>query len=431
MKKKIKGESFNIKKFLIAIFSLMFLLFFIFYFIHQLKNVPISFTIKKGRLAEEELVKAIFVRKEEVLGENGTKKRIEKIKEEGSRVAKGEDVFRYYSEDKQNIIKQIDDINTEINKYIQSQKINLNSPNNEVINKYIRDVINNMTNTTSQAKNKEMTKDIINKLQEKAKDGELFKYDENIKRLNKEKSDLESKLTLDTKMVTAPFAGMVSYKIDGFENKLKVDTIEQFNSENLKKLNIKNNIQIPKSETNGKVVDNFEMYILAETNNKEASIKKVGDYIKIRVQGNVINAEIIKLPNDDRKNDKVIILKITENVEKLIDNRSMQVDLIWWEKEGLKVSNKAIEEEKGFHFIIKNKWTYREKIIVKIVKKTEEFSLVENYTSEELKELGIDITKVRPNVQDGDEIVIISDKEKNKKENTIKVQKMVKENDNK
>lgn len=423
MKKKVKGESFNVKKFLIIVFSLIFLLFFVLYFIHQLKNVPISFTIKKGRLAEEELVKAIFIRKEEILGENGTKKRIEKIKEEGSRVAKGEDVFRYYSEDKQNIIKQIDDINIEINRYLQNQKINLNSPNNEIINKYIRDVINKMTNTASQAKNKEMINDIINKLQEKAKDGEIFKYDENIKRLNKEKSDLESKLTLDTKMIKAPFAGMISYKIDGFENKLKVDTIEQVNSDDLKKLNIKNNIQIPKSETNGKVVDNFEMYIAAETNNKEVLEKKVGDYIKIRVQGNIINAEIIKLPNKEIKNDKVIILKITENVEKLIDNRSMQIDLIWWEKEGLKVSNKAIEEEKGFHFIIKNKWTYREKIIVKIVKETEEFSLVENYTSEELKELGIDITKFRPNLQEGDEIVIISEKEKNKKENIKKIKK--------
>ena len=422
MKKNKKGKKLNIKKFFMGAFALAFLFFLIFFFIHQLKNAPISFTLKKGRLAEEETVKAIFIRKEEVLGEINNKKRIEKIKDEGTRVAKGDGVFRYYSDDKQNIINKIDGINDEINKYLKKQKINLNSPDNEVINKEIREIINDITKETSQAKNKEMTNNILGKLQEKAKDGEIFKDDENIKRLNKEKKELENKLTKDTKMMSAPFAGMVSYKIDGFEDKLKVDTIEEISSNDLKKLNIKNNVQIPKSEINGKVVDNFEAYIAAEINTEKAKEKKVGDFIKLRIQGNIINAEIIKLPEKSKKNDKVIILKITENVEKLIDTRSMQITLIWWEKEGLKVSNKAIEEDKGFNFIVKNKWTYKEKIIVKVIKKTEEFSLVENYTSEELKEMGIDISGVkRPNVQEGDEIMILTDKEKQREENKTNI----------
>lgn len=419
-----------IQKIMLIIFFIAFLIFILHSLFSQLKMSAMSFTIKRGRLADEEMVKGIFVRKEEILGEDGNL-RLDKIKSEGSRVSKGDDVFRYYSEDEQKVTLKIDEINKEINKYLQSQKINISSPENQVINEQIRKIIEEITRTSSQAKNIESLNNISEKLTDKAKNGNFFENDENINRLNKEKAGLENKLNENTKILKSPFAGIVSYKIDGFEGKLKWDDVLNLKEEDLKKLNIKAGSQIPVSDVNGKVVDNFSMYVVTKTNNKNTKNKKEGEYIKLRIQDDIINAEIIKLPKKDVKDDHILILKITQNVEKLIDTRSTNLDLIWWEKEGLKVSNQAIEEEKGFHFVEKNKLTYKEKVMVKIVEKTEEFSLVENYTSDELKELGIDISSTRPYVQEDDELIIQKDKTNLKNKYNIDLFKNKNEDENK
>lgn len=420
MENKKNKKKIDIKKAVLIAFLFAFLIFIIFSFISQIRTSSMSFTIKRGRLADEELVKGIFIRNEQILGEEGKDLKLEKIKSEGSRISKGDNVFRYYSEDEQKVTEKIDEINKEINKYLQNQKININSPENQVINEQIRKIIDEIVLTSSQIKNKENLNNISERLEEKSKDGKIFENDENINKLNKEKAALEQKLNENTKMLKAPFAGVVSYKIDGYENKLKWEEVENLTDQQLKNIDIKPGMQIPSSNTNGKIIDNFSMYILTKTNNKNPKKKKEGEYIKVRIRDEVINAQIVKLPNPENKSDKILILKITQNVEKLIDTRSSYLDLIWWEKEGLKVSNRAIEKEKGFSFVEKNKWTYKEKVLVKIVEETEEFSLIENYTSDELKELGIDISEERPFVQEDDELIITSSQAKKEEDENEK-----------
>lgn len=417
----------------LAIISIVFLVFILIYFVQELKGANISFTVKRGRFAEEETVRAICIRKEEVLGDEGNK-RLEKITSEGTRVAKGDDVFRYYSNDETAIIKKIDDINNEINRYLNTQKINLNSRENQVINEQIRKIIDDSLKENSQERLKDNLNNINVKLKEKAKDGEIFRNDENIKKLNAEKTRLEEGLTKNTKKIKAPFAGIVSYKIDGFENKLNSSKVDALSSEDIKEVDVKPGIQIATSETNGKVVDNFIMYLAVESTNKEMKGKKVGDRIGVRIFEDIVRAEIVKIPNKKIKNDKTMVLKITDNVERLIDTRCLDVDLIWWESEGLMISKKAIEEENGFYFVEKNKWTYKERVMIKIVRESDEMSLVENYTSDELKEMGVDISGKRPGIQEDDEIIIskkkkkIVNQSKNKNEQEIKKENKKEEN---
>ena len=417
----------------LAIISIVFLVFILIYFVQELKGANISFTVKRGRFAEEETVRAICIRKEEVLGDEGNK-RLEKITSEGTRVAKGDDVFRYYSNDETAIIKKIDDINNEINRYLNTQKINLNSRENQVINEQIRKIIDDSLKENSQERLKDNLNNINVKLKEKAKDGEIFRNDENIKKLNAEKTRLEEGLTKNTKKIKAPFAGIVSYKIDGFENKLNSSKVDALSSEDIKEVDVKPGIQIATSETNGKVVDNFIMYLAVESTNKEMKGKQVGDRIGVRIFEDIVRAEIVKIPNKKIKNDKTMVLKITDNVERLIDTRCLDVDLIWWESEGLMISKKAIEEENGFYFVEKNKWTDKERVMIKIVRESDEMSLVENYTSDELKEMGVDISGKRPGIQEDDEIIIskkkkkIVNQSKNKNEQEIKKENKKEEN---
>ena len=62
--------------------------------------------------------------------------------------------------------------------------------------------------------------------------------------------------------------------------------------------------------------------------------------------------------------------------------------MIWWSSVGLKVPNDAIVEENGLNYVVRNRAGYQNKIIVKVNRKNEKYSIVSNYDTEELKNLG-------------------------------------------
>ena len=55
---------------------------------------------------------------------------------------------------------------------------------------------------------------------------------------------------------------------------------------------------------------------------------------------------------------------------------------------GLKVPNQAIVKKDDLDYVVRNRAGYLSEILVKIKKQGEKYSIVESYTTEELKELG-------------------------------------------
>lgn len=78
----------------------------------------------------------------------------------------------------------------------------------------------------------------------------------------------------------------------------------------------------------------------------------------------------------------------------------------------MKVPNQAIttEEKDGnqISYITRIRIGYEDKILVKVLKSNERYSIVKNYTSEELGELGYTSTEIRsmPSVSIYDEILL-------------------------
>ena len=103
--------------------------------------------------------------------------------------------------------------------------------------------------------------------------------------------------------------------------------------------------------------------------------------------GKEINSEVeyIKEQEDGKK---MIIFRINKEVESLISLRKISLDIIWWSYSGLKISNSAIIQEDELTYVIRNRTGYKDKILVKILKQNEDYSIIRNYTTEELKELG-------------------------------------------
>ena len=89
-----------------------------------------------GKLSDEEQVDGIIIRSEEVLNvEKGQK--IQKIKENNEKVSKNEVVAKVSTQNEQDIMKRIEEVNKKIESALAENQINVNSTQNITINEKI------------------------------------------------------------------------------------------------------------------------------------------------------------------------------------------------------------------------------------------------------------------------------------------------------
>ena len=71
------------------------------------------------------------------------------------------------------------------------------------------------------------------------------------------------------------------------------------------------------------------------------------------------------------------------------------VDVIWWEDHGLKIPNTSIINENGKNYIIKNRADRKVKVLVKVLRNNDAYSIVDNYTTQELQEMGYSLEEIQ------------------------------------
>ena len=131
----------------------------------------------------------------------------------------------------------------------------------------------------------------------------------------------------------------------------------------------------------GKVIDNFYCYIATITSSEEAKQAEVGDRVKVRLSNNAeADAEITNIIKED-DGDIILILKLTEQIEELINYRKITFDLIWWDASGLKVPNQAIVSENDLNYVVRNRAGYLSKILVKVERQGDKYSIIDSYTT--------------------------------------------------
>lgn len=104
----------------------------------------------------------------------------------------------------------------------------------------------------------------------------------------------------------------------------------------------------------------------------------------------------------------MIIFKTNKAVEDLISYRKISVDVIWWSASGLKIVNSAIIEEGGRNYILRNRAGYSDKILIKILKQNKNYAIIDNYSTNELLELGYEREDInsRKSISMYDEIIV-------------------------
>ena len=361
------------------------------YTIYLLMKQPTDiFTLEEGTLYSEETDIGYVIRDEIVVQGENYKNGMEKIKSEGEKVAVNEAVFRYYTKNEETLKGKIAELDGKIQEAMANETelftSDMKSIETQIDQKLLE--ISRINDTTKLGEYKKEINELITKKSNIA--GELSPQGSYLKELIEERKNYENELNSGAEYVNSTKSGVVSYKVDGLEAVLK-PTEECFSTltkEYLESLDLKTGKIVPTSEESGKIIDNTYCYIATITNTEEAKNAIVGDKIRVRLpSGSEFPAEITYILQENDE-ESVLILKIEKGVEELISYRKISFDLIWWSETGLKVPNQAIVKENDLAYVVRNRAGYLNKLLVKVKKEGEKYSIVEPYDTAELKELG-------------------------------------------
>ena len=246
----------------------------------------------------------------------------------------------------------------------------------------------NLVQTTINAKLEEYKQEISSYVNKKAKiAGDLSPQGLYLKQLIDERKNYETELNSGAEYVKAPMSGIVSYKVDGLEDKLTPDMFSSLSKKYLESLDLKTGKIVASNNEAGKVIDNFCCYIATISDSEDAKNAEVGQKVSVRLSNNAeISAEITNIIKEDNE-EILLILKINEQIEELINYRKISFELIWWSKTGLKIPNQSIVTENYLNYVVRNRAGYLSKLLVKVTKTGDKYSIVEPYDTEELKEL--------------------------------------------
>lgn len=372
------------------------------------------FVIKNDMISLEESVIGYVIREEKTVKGNNYQNGIVQIKSEGEKVAKGDAVFRYYSSDEEELNKKIEELNLKIQEALLGQS-NLLPSDIKAIDDQIENKIDGLKSKNDLQEIIEYKNDINTYITKKSKiAGSLSQSGSYINELIEEREKYQLELKSNCEYVNASMSGVVSYRVDGLEEELTINNFENLNKEYLDKLNLKTGQIVTTNNEMGKVINNYECCIATIMDSDQAKKTSVGEKVKLRLSTqDEIVATVSHIAEQSNKS-VLIIFKINDCVEKLINYRKISFDVIWWKYEGLKIPKSAITYENGLSYIVRNRAGYQDKILVEILKENDNYCIIDNYDNEDLKNLGFSTKEINSmkKISIYDEIVLNPDMDK-------------------
>ncbi len=386
-KNKKINYKFVIIKIIVAILIIVFAFYFFKNIIDLIKGSTDIFVVEEGKLSLDETRDAYIIRNETVLKGNNYKNGMEKNISEGKKVAKGDTIFRYYAAGNAEIRTKIDEITKQIEEAQKKEKVISTSDINN-LKADIKSMVEE-TYASNDMEKIEKNKKQIDEYTSKISDivGQNSPDGSYLKSLIDERNKYYEKLTAGAEEIKAESSGTISYRIDELEDVFSSDNFDYLSKDFLNKLNLKTGELIKSSEETGKIINDFDCYLAVIMNSDAAKNAKIGDKVKIDIGSDeIVDAKITYIKEDGE--DRIIVFNVNTLTEKLINYRKISANIIWWEYTGIKVPNSAIIHEGDLCYVKRNRAGYNTKVLVKVLKSNDSYSLVDNYSTEELKELG-------------------------------------------
>ena len=220
-KKKIKLiEKIKKHKKIIVMLLLICALIYVIYSVVKLIIKPADTVyVEMGQIQEEETALGYIVRDETVLKGENYKNGMEQKKTEGEKVAKGEAIFRYYSNDEEDLVEKIKELDSKIDEAMLAE--NPLSADAKVLEEQIDSKINQLYQENNLKIIQDYKQEISNNMTKKAKIvGEQSPAGSYLKKLIDERSKYENKLNSGTEYINATKSGVISYRVDGYEDVL-------------------------------------------------------------------------------------------------------------------------------------------------------------------------------------------------------------------
>ena len=405
---KIKNKKVKEIKNVILLALIICLIIYIIYELVELISSPTeAVLVRKGEVSKEESAFGYIIREEEIITNQSAGENIEKLKAEGEKVSKGEAILKYYTVEKELIAQEISETEAEIQQALESQN-EIFSSDIQALDAQIQEHLSSISNKHNVQELKENKTDINSYITKKAKiTGDLSPAGSYIKDLILKKNELEESLLEGSQSIYASTSGIISYRIDDLENVLKTTNLESITKEMLNKLDLKPGKVISTSNQRVKLVNNFYCLIATQSSSNEAKNAKVGDKVNIKLStGDEVKATIEHI--NDEENSRILIFRIKQTVEQLVSFRKISMDIIWWSASGLKIPNSSIIYKEGLSYILKKENNKDKEVLVKIIKENDEYSIVKNYNTDELVELGFDEETIRNlnKIEEYDNIII-------------------------
>lgn len=192
------------KKLLVVLILLCLMIYTICIVAKLIKNPTSTFLVEQGQIYQEETATGYVIREETVVKGENYKNGMSQIKTEGERVAKGEAIFRYYSNGEENLIKKIEELDVKIDEAMANEK-DLFSSDTKVLENQISEKIDSIYEESDLQKIKELKKNMNTYITKKAKiAGDLSPSGSYLKKLIDQRSSYENSLNSGAEYITAP-----------------------------------------------------------------------------------------------------------------------------------------------------------------------------------------------------------------------------------
>lgn len=381
-----------------------------------------STLVRNGTLIEIEEVVGYVIRDEYIVDTSAYTGIANIVINDENRVAKGGTIISYTSNDQKKLMDKISELDIKIQEAME------NKPSGYYPD--VKNLENSIQANLYQVISKEYDvyevyeyKTKINKdIEKKAKIvGELSPAGSQIKELISERLEYERELNKSNQELKADYAGLVSYRVDNYENILTPTSFSALSIEELEKIKINVDQVIPIDTNKVKIVNNFECFIAVPMQSEKSKELELDSIVKLRFANtgeDYIKSTVVYI-SDEEDERRLVIFKVPTNTEELTKYRKINLEIIWWSDTGLKIPNEAIRYETVVDLNTNEKIVtlptvttiesnYQEDIWVKVIRSTEKFSIIENYTDEELLEMGLseEMIKSRNEIKMYDEIIV-------------------------
>ena len=151
-------------------------------------------------------------------------------------------------------------------------------------------------------------------------------------------------------------AGILSYKVDGFEKYFTLNNLKAITVNELDKMIIKDPVEIPKKAHVGqpvvKIINNFEWYMLCVIDTVKIKPIKQKDNLFIALNdGTNVSAKVYSI-KEDKNGKSLLTLYLTTNLEQFYSLRKVDIKIIKNDYKGLKIPTSSIVNKNGKRVIM-------------------------------------------------------------------------------